>query len=105
MFREHTRLAQKSDVILLKKSLVLRRDIVNCSVVLLINLVVTMVSGEGPQSLQYVDKASGCLTPLYLLKLHCSTEGKSPDHYGAPALWCVKTSQVDLLVRPIPFGL
>lgn len=53
------------------------------------NLVVTtqirVLSREGC-SLQHLDIVIGRLMPLHLLKLHCSTEGKStPDHYGAPS--------------------
>ncbi|GLD50178.1 upstream stimulatory factor 1 isoform X1 [Lates japonicus] len=77
-------MVQKSDVISLEE--VLRQaGIVNCSVVLLKNPVITTqtmaFSHEGCPHI-----ASCRLTPLHNLKLHCSIEGKSPpDHDGAPS--------------------
>ncbi|GLD48038.1 upstream stimulatory factor 1 isoform X1 [Lates japonicus] len=98
-------MVQKSDVISLEEVLC-QAGIVNCSVVLLKNPVITtqtMTCSHEGCPLQHLHIASCCLTPLHNLKLHCSIEGKSPpDHDGAPStVPCRKHLRWDLLVMPV----
>ena len=98
-------MVQKSDVIPLEEVLC-QMDIVNCSIVLLKNPVVTTqrraLSHEGCP-LQHLHIARRRLTQLLNLKPHCSIEGKStPDHDGAPStVPRGKHLKWDLFVMPV----
>ncbi len=99
------RMVQESDVILLEEVLH-QAVVVNCSIVLLKNPVITAqtraLSQEGCP-LQHVHIASCRLTPLHNLKIHYPIEGKStPDHDGASStVPRRKHLQWDLLVIPV----
>ncbi len=102
---ETCRMVQKSDVILLEEVLH-QAVVVNCSIVLLKDPVITTqtraLSQEGCL-LQHVHIASRRLMPLHNLKTHDPIEGKSThDHDGASStVPRRKHLQWDLLVMPV----